>query len=724
MIWRDPRWFTFDWISGEQLLVRTLADEEQIVSVGAARGESHFEARAAGFRVPRASDPWRGRQPMTAPLEPFKFVLHFSKAKSGLPIRGGLARAAGWSYLFKNYVLKDWVTFAEVFGQPLRLGKYGAGATDSDKQALLSAVANIGTDAAAIVPDSMLIEFVEARQTGTAELYERFCEYLDRQVSKAVLGQTLTTEVPRNSGSRAAAQVHDAVRRDILAADARRLSETLTRDLVKPIVDLNCGPQPRYPRLDLILPNDQNDREFADVIAELVDRGLRIGQNTVLDRLGLPTANSKEACSRRLARSAISQSCTSKRHVVQQPLPICVLRPVFSHYLQNEIFHPYGRPYSMSHSRTMNDSKKAAAAIPTDTVAAAGGTQTTTDIERAPEWIQLLPTGEFVGRDNRGPFRVSNAEVVIAATDALGMEAGLPIDYDHATDFAAPAGRRAPAAGWIRAIETRKGALWGNVEWTTHGNAAVVTHEYRYISPVFEYSQDGEVRRILRAALTNNPNLYLTAISVRGSTDEVITEGPIQQIDIVTASAAPKSTTVESTQAQLREMLGLTIDTTPEMIVEEVRKVLGARDARIVATANTRAAGASTTIEESIVADPARYVPIEQFESTVTELNQLRAATARERAAMRVDVAMKAGKIVPAQREWAIAYCQANADGFESFVARQPALMTGMVTTQFEGTPSSARNYESRGTSAGGRQHRMIMAGARFAQRRSCCLEP
>jgi phage gp29-like protein len=294
MIWRDPRWFSFDWVSGEQLLVRALADENKHQPLGDARGESHFEPRGSALRAHRSGDSWGGMQPMTAPLEPFKFVVHLSKTKSGLPVRGGLARAAGWSYLFKNYVLKDWVTFAEVFGQPLRLGKYGAGATESDKQALLSAVANIGTDAAAIVPDSMLIEFVQARQTGTSELYERFCEYLDRQVSKAVLGQTLTTEVPRNAGSKAAAQVHDAVRRDILAADARRLSETLTRDLVKPLVDLNSGPQSHYPRLDLLLPNDQNDCEFADIIAEMADRGLRISQKTVLDRLGLPAASSDE----------------------------------------------------------------------------------------------------------------------------------------------------------------------------------------------------------------------------------------------------------------------------------------------------------------------------------------------------------------------------------------------------------------------------------------------
>jgi phage gp29-like protein len=204
-------------------------------------------------------------------------------------VRGGLARAAGWAYLFKNYVLKDWVTFAEVFGQPLRLGKYSPGATEADKQALLSAVANIGTDAAAIVPESMLIEFVEARQAGGAEIYERFCEYLDRQVSKAVLGQTLTTETPREGGgSRAAAQVHDAVRRDILEADARRLGATLTRDLARPIVDLNLGPQRHYPKITLGLSTDTDVKMFADIVAELADRGLRIGQRSVLDRLGLP----------------------------------------------------------------------------------------------------------------------------------------------------------------------------------------------------------------------------------------------------------------------------------------------------------------------------------------------------------------------------------------------------------------------------------------------------
>ena len=286
VIWRDPRWFMFDWISGNEVLVRSLRTEAAKVPLipvkyGAEPGTSH----AVGI------------QPATEPLLPFKFVTHVAKAKAGLPIRGGLARAAAWAYLFKIYILKDWVTFAEIYGQPLRTGKYGAGATEQDKATLLRAVANIGTDAAAIIPDSMIIEFAETNQSrASSELYHNFCTYIDESLSKCVLGQTLTTQMPKGGGgSRAAAQVHDAVRRDILSSDARRLSTTLSRDLVRPIVDLShFGPQKHYPKFWLSLPDDQDIKTLVDVVTNLVDHGLRVGQRTMLDRLGLPEAGDDE----------------------------------------------------------------------------------------------------------------------------------------------------------------------------------------------------------------------------------------------------------------------------------------------------------------------------------------------------------------------------------------------------------------------------------------------
>ena len=49
------------------------------------------------------------------------------------------------------------------------------------------------------------------------------------------------------------------------------------------------------PTVALVLPNDQNDEEFAAILSQLIDRGLRVSQKTVLDRLDLPATAGAEA---------------------------------------------------------------------------------------------------------------------------------------------------------------------------------------------------------------------------------------------------------------------------------------------------------------------------------------------------------------------------------------------------------------------------------------------
>jgi phage gp29-like protein len=85
------------------------------------------------------------------PLPPNKFAVFQYQARSGHPARGGLLRVCVWMYLFKNYALKDWVAFGEVFGQPYRLGRYPPGATQDYKNELMRAVRQLGTDGAGII---------------------------------------------------------------------------------------------------------------------------------------------------------------------------------------------------------------------------------------------------------------------------------------------------------------------------------------------------------------------------------------------------------------------------------------------------------------------------------------------------------------------------------------------------------------------------------------------
>jgi phage gp29-like protein len=292
--WRDPRWFMFDWISGEQLLVRSLRTDSPQLPIGGEAWDSRLSP--INFRIRIDGGAQIGIQPATQPMAPFKFITHITRAKAGLPIRGGLARIAVWVYLFKNYVLKDWVTFAEVYGQPMRLGRYGPGATENDKTALLRAVANIGTDAAAIIPESMAIEFVESKGGGqkSHEMYQMFCEYLDKLLAIGILGQELTTQLPRGTGSRAAAEVHDVVRRDIATDDARRVGATLNRDLVKPLIDLNRGPRRRYPKISISFNETADLTELTAGLGPAVDRGMRVSEKWLREKFGAPEPSEGE----------------------------------------------------------------------------------------------------------------------------------------------------------------------------------------------------------------------------------------------------------------------------------------------------------------------------------------------------------------------------------------------------------------------------------------------
>ncbi|QRY97261.1 DUF935 family protein [Sphingomonas paucimobilis] len=87
------------------------------------------------------------------PLPPFKFIYHKVKAKSGLPVRSGIARAVTRAWMFKAFTQRDWAIFVQTYGQPVRLGRYNSSASAEDRATLWRAVANIAGDCAAIVPE-------------------------------------------------------------------------------------------------------------------------------------------------------------------------------------------------------------------------------------------------------------------------------------------------------------------------------------------------------------------------------------------------------------------------------------------------------------------------------------------------------------------------------------------------------------------------------------------
>jgi phage I-like protein len=132
-----------------------------------------------------------------------------------------------------------------------------------------------------------------------------------------------------------------------------------------------------------------------------------------------------------------------------------------------------------------------------------------------PEWVQLLPAGTFSGIDGRGPYHMPDPDAVIRRTREQTQGHDLPIDYGHALEREGYDGDAAPAAGWISQFEVRQGQVWGRVTWTSAGADRIRGREFRFLSPVFYHDLEGDVRWIVRAGLTNRPNLQLQAVHSR-----------------------------------------------------------------------------------------------------------------------------------------------------------------------------------------------------------------
>jgi len=229
------------------------------------------------------------------PLQPFGWIVHAHRAKSGYLARSGLHRVLAWPFLFKNYSVRDLAEFLEIYGLPARIGKYPPGASDAEKATLLKAVMSIGHNAAGIIPEGMALEFLAAAM-GASDPFEVMIAWCERTQSKAILGGTLTAE-PGAVGSRSLGEVHNEVRVEIRDHDARQIGSSLTRFLVYPLAVLNTAgiedPR-RCPRFVFDTGEAEDLKLYAESLPKLVDYGARVPVAWVHEKLRIPPPEGDE----------------------------------------------------------------------------------------------------------------------------------------------------------------------------------------------------------------------------------------------------------------------------------------------------------------------------------------------------------------------------------------------------------------------------------------------
>jgi len=232
-----------------------------------------------------------------AELWPFGWIKHTHLAKSGYLSRGGLVRQLVWPFIFKNYSVRDLAEFLEIYGLPLRIGQYPAGASDDEKRALLQAVMSIGHNAGGIMPKGMVMDFHSAA-TGQADPFELMFTWAEKTMSKVILGGTLTSQADGKSSTNALGNVHNEVRQELRDSDLAQIAETLTRDLIAPLYALNCksyqSPR-RHPRLVFDITDTEDLAGLAEPLKVLVSMGLQVPQSWLHEKTRIPKPANNEA---------------------------------------------------------------------------------------------------------------------------------------------------------------------------------------------------------------------------------------------------------------------------------------------------------------------------------------------------------------------------------------------------------------------------------------------
>ena len=188
-----------------------------------------------------------------------------------------------WPVVFKKGGLKFWVIFTEKYGMPFLIGKHPRGASKEDTDSLADMLEDMIQDAIAVIPDDSSVEIQEASKNSSADIYEKLIDKMNSEVSKAILGQTLTTELGAK-GSFAASKIHMEVREEIVDSDKRMVEKTLNQ-LIKWIYELNFSDQSNMPVLSLWEEEDV-DLNLAQRDKTLSDSGVKFTKEYYMKAYG------------------------------------------------------------------------------------------------------------------------------------------------------------------------------------------------------------------------------------------------------------------------------------------------------------------------------------------------------------------------------------------------------------------------------------------------------
>ncbi|OWV00314.1 DUF935 domain-containing protein [Fibrobacter sp. UWR2] len=213
-----------------------------------------------------------------------KFLVTRNRPTTANPYGNAVYSRCFWPLAFKKGGLKFWMLFVEKYGMPKAIGKVPPTATEKEQQDFLKMLVGLVRDAVAVIPQTGSVELLEAG-AANANPHKAIVDWADQAMSKAWLGETLTTEQTSSGGTQAMATVHNDVRADLALDDAAMIESSINQ-LIRWIYEINWPNEKEIPWMNIILPEDlQEARLNRDI--KLTQLGVKFNAQYITDIYGI-----------------------------------------------------------------------------------------------------------------------------------------------------------------------------------------------------------------------------------------------------------------------------------------------------------------------------------------------------------------------------------------------------------------------------------------------------
>ncbi|MEH1789635.1 MAG: DUF935 family protein [Nostoc sp.] len=174
-------------------------------------------------------------------IPPKRILCHSYDRVNDNPWGIGLGRVLYWlAVVFKKELVKQRLIYLDKYAQPSIKGKGGPKSTLEQRDEFTKVLAQIFKKGYGTLPEGWDAELMEAQRSSTSDVYQTAIDWCNAEMSKLVLGETLSLELPQGAGSRAATQTHQDGSTIFLAKfDSDRLSTGPLRELARWITELN-----------------------------------------------------------------------------------------------------------------------------------------------------------------------------------------------------------------------------------------------------------------------------------------------------------------------------------------------------------------------------------------------------------------------------------------------------------------------------------------------------